>query len=334
MSRHASRRASDGTFLAAAASFLLMALVIPCPPAHACDSATCSLLTRGGNGLLPKKTLKVDLTMGWTDQGILLSGSREVTSVYRPRVFLERGTVVPNFHRDIDGSDRSVQLDLTYGLGSRFNLTASLPLSLRHVHDVSHGSPLVEEFGTTGFGDVLLGVRWAVGPRRLVGGLAVKTPTGRYKIGGEFGGGIQDPALQPGTGAFDVVGSLQYSWSTDVLRLQWTAAGSYQRTTANSFDYRFGDQTIAILAASRTLSRRLSLSIQAKLYHQEHSRFVGKDVPSTGGTFGYLTPGLQFTAGRGVTLYSFLLFVPYRYVYDAQLAPKISVLAGVSKTFH
>jgi hypothetical protein len=282
---------------------------------------------------VPKKKLKIDLTVGYTNQGKLMSGGSEVAAVFRPRVFLERGTVVPNFHQDIHGSDRTVQLDLTYGLGTRFNLTASLPLSLRHVHDVSHGSPLVEEFGTTGFGDVLLGVRWAMGPRRLVGGLAVKTPTGKYKIGGEFGGGIQDPALQPGTGAFDLVGSLQYSWSTDFLRLQWTAAGSYQRTTANTFDYRFGDQAIATLAASRALSSRLSVSLQAKLYHQGYSRFLGEDVPSTGGRFLYVTPGLSVNVGHEISLYSFALLVPYRYVNDAQLAPKFQVLAGVSKTF-
>jgi hypothetical protein len=317
-----------------ATAALLVCLGIPDREALACDSATCSLLTRGGNGLLPKKSFKVDLTFGWADQGTLMKGSQEVDTVLRPRVFLELERLIPDFHQDVDGSDRVVQLDVTYGLGSRVNLAASFPLSVRHVHDVAHGTPLVEEFGTVGFGDVLLGARWAMGPRGLVAGLAVKTPTGRHTIDGEFGGGIQDPALQPGTGAFDVVGSVRYVWKSRFGRLDWTTAASYQRTTPNDFDYRFGDQAIGILAASRPVTRTVSLSLQLKLYHQGASRYIGETVPSTGGTFLYLTPGLSVAPRPSLSVFSYVLFVPYRYVNDAQLAPNLSVLFGVSKTFH
>jgi len=109
------------------------------PLATACDSSSCSLLTRGENSLIPRKQLRLDLTFGYTDQGALLRGSQEVDAVVRPRVFLERQQIYPSFHRDIDGYDRVVQMDLTYGLGARFNLTASLPLALWHAHEVAHG---------------------------------------------------------------------------------------------------------------------------------------------------------------------------------------------------
>ncbi len=320
----------------ASATVALASVWMGLPPrtAQGCDSATCSLLTRGGNGLLPKKSFKVDLSFGYTHQGTLMNGGHEVDTVFRPRVFLERERLIPDFHQDIDGSDRGVQLDLTYGLGSRVNLTASLPLLVRHVHDVSHGSPLVEGFGTNGFGDILLGARWAMGPRGLVAGLAVKTPTGRHTIDGEFGGGIQDPALQPGTGAFDLVGSLRYAWRTRMARLAWTAAASYQRTTPNDFDYRFGDQAIGILGVSRQVVPKLSLSLQLKAYHQDASRYIGETVPSTGGTFLYVNPGVVVTPRRELSLFSYVLFVPYRYVNGPQLAPSLSLLFGLSKTFH
>jgi hypothetical protein len=319
-------------FLARATAVLLVALLAS-RAASACDSATCSLLTRNATGLVPTKRFNVDLTFGYTDQGVRLEGSQPVDTVYRPRVVLERGTIIPGFHRDLDGSDRILQVDMTYGLSSRWNLTASVPLSVRHTHDVAHGDA-VAEYGTTGFGDVLVGVRWAMGPRRLVGGFSVKTPTGPYTIGGEFGGGIQDPTLQPGTGAFDFVGSVQYSWSAESLRLTWALAGSYQVTTPNRFDYQFANQAIATAGVSRPLLDHLSVSLQAKLFHQGRNAFVREPVPSTGGTFVYLTPGLRLSATRDFALYSYVLFVPYRYVNDAQLAPRFSVLAGVSKTFH
>ena len=301
--------------------------------ATACDSSSCSLLTRGENSLLPRKQFRLDLTFGYTDQGALLRGSQEVDAVFRPRVFLERQQIYPSIHRDIDGYDRVGQMDLTYGLGTRFNVIASLPLALWHAHEVAHGD-FQQQYGTTGVGDALLGLRAAFGPRGLVSGLSVKLPTGRYRIGGEFGdGGIQDPALQPGTGAMDFVGSLQYSWRADSLRLTWAVAGSFQATTTNPLDYRFGNQAIVTAGASRPLTDRLSASLQAKLFHQDRNQYLGQGVPSTGSTVVYITPGLRLSAPGRVSLYAFVLLSPYRYVNEAQLGPRVGVLAGLSKVF-
>jgi len=46
-----------------------------------------------------------------------------------------------------------------------------------------------------------------------------------------------------------------------------------------------------------------------------------------------VTPGLRFLAGSGVSFHGFVLFSPYRYVNEAQLAPRVAVLAGLSKLF-
>ena len=313
-------------------ALFILGLLDTGPLATACDSSSCSLLTRGENSLISKNRVRLDLTLGYTDQGALLRGSQGVDAVFRPRVFLERQQVYPSFHRDIDGYDRAVQMDMTYGLGARFNLTASLPLALWHAHEVAHGD-FQQQYGTTGLGDALLGLRAAFGPRGLVGGLSLKLPTGRYRIGGEFGGGIQDPTLQPGTGAVDFVGSLQYSWRADSLRLTWAVAGSYQATTTNPLDYRFGNQAIVTAGAARPLTSRLSASLQAKLFHQDRNQYLGQGVPSTGSTVVYVTPGLRLSAPGRVSLYAFVLLNPYRYVNEAQLAPRVGVLAGLSKLF-
>ena len=323
------RRAIRGSLLA---SLLAVSVAPSGPPAWACDSASCSLLTRGANGLLAKKKLRLDLSFGYTDKALLLEGSQPVDSVYRPRIFFEHQTIVPGFHRDIDGYDRVLQGDLTYGLSPRLNLQASVPLTVWHVHQVAHGS-YAREYGTVGLGDVLLGARWSMRPRQLVAGFSVKVPTGRYDIGGEFGGGIQDPTLQPGTGAFDFVGLLQYSWRAEALGLNCTAAATYQATTTNRLEYRFGNQTIATATVARPLTSTLTASLQAKFYHQDRSLYLGQGVPSTGGTFVYLTPGLNVRASGGFSLYAFLLLVPYRYVNEAQLGPRVAILTGVSKMF-
>ena len=309
-----------------------LGLLAPAGPASACDSASCSLLTRNANGLVPKKKFRLDLTFGYTDQGRRLQGSEEVEGVYRPLINLETGTVLPAFHRDIDGYDQVVQADVSYGLSRSVNLVGSIPLATWHAHDVAHGS-LVQEYGTVGLGDTLLGVRAGLGPRGLVGGLSLKLPTGNYKIQGEFGGGIQDPTLQPGTGAWDVVGLLQYSWPTSFLDLRWSAAASYQATTTNSLDYRFGNQTIVVAGASRGVWQGLSASLQLKLYHQDRNLFQGQGVASTGSTSFYVTPGLRVAAPHGLSVYGYLLLVPYTHVNETQLAPSVAFVTGISKLF-
>jgi hypothetical protein len=313
------------------AACFVLAFLAATRGAGACDSASCSLLTRGANVLVPKKKFRLDLSFGYSDQGVLMRGSQEVDTVYRPRVFLEHETIIPGFHRDIDGYDQAVQADGTYGLSERVNLVASAPLAVWHTHDVAHGD-IQKEYGTVGFGDALVGARWSLRPRGLVAGFSLKLPTGGYQVGGEFGGGIQDPTLQPGTGAFDFVGSMQYAWRAP-WALGCSAAASYQATTTNDLHYRFGNQIIATAGASRSVTTRLSASLQAKLYHQARNEYLGVGVPSTGGTFVYLTPGLRFSAPKQVSVYAFLLLVPYRYVNEAQLAPRAAVLTGISKTF-
>jgi outer membrane putative beta-barrel porin/alpha-amylase len=317
--------------LRSALALALAGCVWAAPAAQACDSASCSLLTRGESGLLPKKRFRLDFSFGRSDQSVLLRGSQEVDEVFRPRVFLERGTVIPGFHRDIDGYDQTVQADGTYGLSARVNLVASVPLAVWHSHEVAHGS-IAQEYGTVGIGDTLVGVRWALRPRALVGGFSVKLPTGRYDIGGEFRGGIQDPTLQPGTGATDFVGSLQYSWKIP-WRMGAAVAASYQVTTTNDLEYRFGNQLIATAGVSRPISARLAASLQAKLFHQDRNLYRGIGVPSTGSTMVYVTPGLRFSTPGRVSLYAFLLLIPYRHVNEAQLAPRAAVLTGLSKVF-
>lgn len=298
----------------------------------ACDSSSCSLLTRGDNGLVGKKRLRLDLSYGYTDQSAPLDGSEKADLVLRPRVFLEQQRIFPDFHRDLSGYDSVVQFDATYGLGKRINLLTSFPLMTRHQHDVVH-QDLQEAFGTTGVGDTLVGARVAAGPRGMVLGASMKIPTGSHEVGGEFGGGIQDPTLQPGTGAFDVVGVVLYTGPGRPLGLTWSLSGSYQATTTNSLEYRFGNQAILTAGVARSVNATLSLSFQAKYFHQDRNEFLGQGVPSTGSEVFYLTPGLRVNASRTVSFYGFLLLVPYQRVNEQQLGPRLAVITGLSKTF-
>lgn len=296
-------------------------------------------MTRGQSGLLPKGAVRVDVSFRQTDQTRLMRGSDTVDQVLRPKVDFESRRLTPGYHDELGGRDRFLQLDVAYGLTHRASLLASLPLFTRRAYDIGHPPVLQETYVTSGNGDTLLGIRYAVKLGRadsLVAGLSVEAPTGRHRLespAGRVDRGILDPSLQPGSGSFDLVASLQYSSRLAAAGLGWSSSASYQHNTANDLDYRVGDDAIASVTLSRPAVGRLSASVQAKWARRGRSAFLGEPVPSTGVTVVYITPGLNLSAFGKTSLYAFAPIPIYRYVNEAQLAPRLGFVLGFSRTF-
>lgn len=304
------------------------ALLAPAVPSGACDSSTCALLTRGQNGLLSSGQWRLDLSYRYADQGARRQGSDATDFVSRPKLLLEHGFVIPAFHNELGGRENYLQIDVARGLGSRTTALVSLPVWTRRSYEMGHGG-VIRWYTTNGLGDVVLGLRRGLGG--VVLGLSLKVPTGRNDVGGDAGDTILDPTLQVGSGSWDMVTSLQHS--RRALGVNWIGAGSYQWTNANGFEYRFGREAIASVGGSRPLGKRVTVSAQAKLFHKGRSLYRGATVASTGVTYVYVGPGLQVTGPDRLSLFGYALFAPYRYVNDAQLAPRFSATLGVSRTF-
>jgi hypothetical protein len=297
--------------------------------ARPCDSSSCSLLTRNQGGVMLRPGgIRVDLSYRQTDQRVKLEGTERVDEVFRPKLYLETGGVLPALHEEEEGREGYLQLDVGYGLDAKTSLQASIPLSARRSYEVSHLG-FTARYRTTGVGDVLVGVKRTLGP--VVAGLSLKLPTGDHDRGPDFDGSVLDPMLQPGSGSVDVVGTVQHAFQGGPL--QWTLAASYQRNGESGFSYRYGDEAIATVAAGRKLAGGLSGTLQVKLFDKGRSRFRGEDVASTGATFVYLTPGLRYGFPGGASVYAFYQALPYRRVNDTQLAPRQGFLVGMSKEF-
>lgn len=303
-------------------------------PAQACDSTGCLILTRGPSGLLRKGGFSLDLSYRYLDQSRRLRGRDETDVVSRPRVDLERGRLLSNYHRDLDADDSGVQLEAGFGVSSRTTLYASAPVLTLKSHRIGHGS-LITPYDTWGFGDVVAGARQAI-PLPFAGSavasLALKLPTGKTDLIDEFDGQPLDPMLQPGTGSLDVLFGGYYSRKITSPRLDVSVSGSYQANTTNGRGYRFGNQAIASFGLSRPLGGSLVLSAQAKWMREGRDAFRGLEVPSTGTTFAYVTGGLRFFHGS-FSYYAIAHAPFYRNVNETQLGPRAGVLAGLSRTF-
>ena len=112
-----------------------------------------------------------------------------------------------------------------------------------------------------------------------------------------------------------------------------TGALSYQANTTNDLGYSYGDDAIASLALARPLASRLRVSLQLKWAHRGRSEYQGEGVESTGGTIVYAIPGLVTTLPARLSLYFFLPVPVYRYVNETQVAPRLSVVAGMARSF-
>jgi outer membrane putative beta-barrel porin/alpha-amylase len=310
------------------------------PAAATCGSTTCFLSTGTREGMAGVGEVQVDLTYAYIDQDRKLDGTDRVPEVLTPRIDFENQMLEPNHHREIGTRSTLIALDLGYGLTQRLTLTGVLPLyNVRaHEHFDEVGTPnehFSNQDGTTGFGDVQVGARYAFAMEKrdlLVAGLSLKLPTGPYHLL-DSEGEINEPTIEPGTGSTDLIASIQYSRLAPAAPAEWFATGSYRRNNRNSLDYRMGDETLVSAGLRRRPGRRAAFSVQVNARRTARDDYRGEGVPSTGATLVNLTPGVRFSAAAGSSIYAFVQLPVYQDVHEAQLAPRYSLLIGFSRRF-
>ena len=233
-----------------------------------------------------------------------------------------------------------VVLGLAYGITSRLSVFGTLPLLVGKAHEHVDGVGTPDEHftnadGTSGFGDVIVGVRYALLVKAtdlLMGSLALKTPTGPYKLL-DSEGAIDEPTLQPGTGSYDGLVTLYYVHHQFPGSVEWFVSGSERINGSNSLDYRIGDETVLTGGVGYAAGERWVFSLQLNGRHAGRDHYIGEGVPSTGSDAISLSPGIRFGPGKELELYSYVQIPVYQDVNEAQLAPRLGFIVGLSKRF-
>jgi hypothetical protein len=291
-------------------------------------------------GLASEGTVLADLSFRYIDQNRKLSGSSQTDDVLVPKVDFENGLLIPDHHREERTLVTSVQLDLAYAVTGRVTLHGGLPLVIDkdHEHFDDAGEPdehFVGTDGTRGFGDIALGARVGllVAPKDLLAAdLSLELPTGAYRLH-DSEGDINEPTIQPGSGSYDVLAALHYSHHPFPRPFEWFVTGSYRWGGENDLRYRIGGESVVSAGVTHGSGGRLQWSVQVNARRASRDEFHGDEVPSTGSTYVNLTPGLGITSAGGTRLYGYVQVPVYQHVNEAQLAPEISLVLGVSKTF-
>jgi len=310
-------------------------------PVHAtCGSANCFLVTGTQEGVGNRGQLIVDLSFRYVVQDRKLSGTRKVGEVLTPKVDFENGVLEPDHHREIRTQNTLVEIDMAYGLTDRLTIDWQLPIINDRDHEHFGDVGTIDEHfsrgdGSSGFGDIRAGVRYALSVKArqiLVGGLAVKVPTGQYKLR-DSEGEINEPTIEPGTGSTDFIGSLGWSRQVVPQKGECFLAGSYRWNGENGLDYRFGDETQASAGFRYRTEHQVTWSLQVNGRRADRDQFLGDGVPSTGSTLVNLTPGLRLETKSGTSIYGFVQVPVYQKVNEVNLAPGSGIMFGLSHTY-
>ena len=327
--------------LGVTASIALLALLIGTgPSAASCGSANCFLVTGTQEGVNSPGDVTLDLSFRYIPQDRKLRGSRSTDDVLVPKVNFETGEIEPDHHREISTLNLLTEADLTIGLTKRVGLAVGLPLFLdrEHEHFDDAGTAnehFTREDGSTGFGDARLVARYAplVGTKDLlVMGGGLKLPTGAYRLR-DSEGGINEPSIQPGSGATDLLATFIYSHQWVPHRWEGFFSGAYQRRGKNGLEYQFGNQSLANAGVRFSPTSQLVLSLQLNGQAAPHDAFRGRLVPSTGSRQVSLTPGVTVFSSSGIGLSAHLVVPIYQEVNESQLASRPGLVLGLSATF-
>lgn len=319
-------------------------LIAGAPVAHAsCSASTCFLVTGTQDGIANPGQLIMDLSYRYIPTDSPQRGSKSTSEALTAGIDFATGDIEPDHHRELRTINKLAQLDISYGVTPKFALSVNIPFmnNRDHEHNIIHPVPEPETYArerTSGMGDLRLTGKYAVYTsirHLLVAGLGVKAPTGAYKLRNS-GGEINEPTVMPGSGTWDGLFSLHYAYQIQPHEWDMFIASTYQPTTVNSLKYKMGNTLLLNTGTQYHFTaheKRFTTSLQINLRQAPRDEFKDQNVPNTGGTWVYLTPGITAHATASTAVYAHLQLPLYQYVNDANLVPSYGLIVGLSHVF-
>ncbi|MFQ5481572.1 MAG: transporter [Nitrospinaceae bacterium] len=322
-------------------SFILILFAFSSAAEASCGSANCSLITGSQSSLAGEGRFVVDLSFRYIPQDKKKRGSDSTNEVLVPKVDFENRDLELDHHKEFRTINKLAQLDVSYGVTEKLTISLNLPFFNDRLHEhidrIELGDPGMfnNVDGTSGFGDITLLAKyslWQTTKHQFIGGAGVKFASGEFKLK-DSDGTINEPTLMPGTGSNDIIVSGLYLYSLIPGRVQLFGSGSHRFTTENPLDYEFGDTTFLDAGVSYVLNKKVTLSGQINTRIARRDHFINLRVPSTGGEFINLTPGVSLAASQNLSFYSHVQIPIYQRVNEVNLVPRYGLLVGASYGF-
>ena len=298
--------------------------------ALACSSCGCTLNSDWSTqGFKSGGGLSVDLRYDQFDQNDLRRGTDRVDSA---ALSLPADQEIQ--HRTVN---RNTTLALDYGFADGWGLNLQLPWLNRHHTTFAEGDTELSTSASNSVGDMRIVGRWqGVAPERNWGlQFGLKLPTGATDV--DFAAGPQagqplDRGLQPGTGSTDLLLGA-YGFGTIAQHLDWFASALFQIpvTSRDRFEPGAG---VNLSAGLRYVGDGpLVPHLQVNLRSEGKESGANADVPNSGATLAYLSPGLTWAVGDHLRVYGFVQLPIYQRVTGLQLEPRSSASIGLHYSY-
>lgn len=298
---------------------------------HACSICGCSLISDWDSQLSDSPGLSAAFRYEYISQSNLRSGPHSADTAaftFPNAVEIQQATL-----------SRNVWLDVDYIHDAVWSLLLQVPYHDRDHSTIVAGDTAVSTSHASGVGDVRLSVRhqW-MSPGHTSGltvQLGLKLPSGSTRQNfatGPAAGTPLDRALQLGTGTTDLLASIACSFRPG-LYYNWYA----QATLTQPLDAKDGFQPSSSLGLNLGVRRLTSgwITPQLQLNARRDSRESGvnSDVPNSGGTFIYLSPGLSAELGTHGNAYVSVQLPVFQQVNGLQLQPRWLLAGGMRWQF-
>jgi len=291
---------------------------------QACCSVGTSIANGGERGAIPANTLSTALSIQHNILNTAYESSKQIDDP------LNRKSTVTNFN-----------LEIEYGLISRVSILFILPYTSRtretNVTDSQTNNTEVITFTGQGFGDIILLGKYEIispsilSPFGLAIGGGAKLPTGSFEE--ENDGTRLSIDLQPGTGAADLLLWGHFLYGFPSIGFSTNVNFLYRYAGVNLDSYRYGDEFLASINGSYSFADFLAVNLQLKGRIAAEDYWNSRFLPSTGGTYIDLTPGLIYYEGS-FSLRVFFQVPVHRDVKGIQLAVNEMMGTEISYNFN
>lgn len=229
--------------------------------------------------------------------------------------------------------NRNLTLTLDRGLGEDWGVTLMLPYYQRSHTTIAEGDTEVSSSRSSSLGDVRLLGRYSGWSEDHSWGLqfGLKLPTGPTDVlfsGGPQAGAPLDAGLQPGTGSTDLLLGA-YTFGMVTHELDYFSQVLLQLPLSSKDGFRPGAGLNATAGVRYAGDSRLVPHLQINARFERPESGDNADVPNSGASLVYLSPGATMHLGERLQVFGFVQVPIYQRVNGLQLEPRSSVSVGL-----
>jgi len=255
---------------------------------------------------------------------------------------------VPEEHDEVNTLNSITAFQAGYGISNRLDIGFVLPYVHREHNHIHHenGQTNLENWNFSGIGDILLTGNYAVilpsMEKEIFFGITagVKLPSGvTNSVNAE--GETAEVTIQPGTGSIDEIIGANFRYPLFTIQttekdvysaIPLIIGVSYKISGKGTDDYKFGNSLLVTAGTNYQFTKTAGLTLQFNVRNQDYADTgtTGEPSANTGGTWMYLSPGLNLNFTDNIALFGIIQLPVYINVHGLQQASSFNAQIGIS----